>query len=318
MARNYKKKELDPGPKKKTLYTKVLTDEQADKLDTWLDKHLWAPFNVDYAKFAYKGPDVNVVAYTSGKLVIQGKGMEDFVHFVLEPEITGAFELGYDDVKHPEWYTAHAGVDESGKGDLFGPLVSACVVADGDAVREWVAADLKESKAVSSDAAVLSMAKKIKNTKGVVVKVSYANMEKYNALYIKVGRNLNKLLAWMHANAIKSALEERHVPWGMLDQFTKQPLVQKHLDIPGFELKMQTKAEADPVVAAASIIARATYIYAMQKLSTEFGGKLLKGSSDKVRAQAVEIVKKFGPEGLKRFAKLHFKTATEALQEARK
>ena len=319
MAYPYKKQKLfSDEPKKKTLHTKVLTDAQAEKLEAWLDKHLWAPYKVDYAKFAYKSRDVNVVVYTSGKLVVQGKGTEDFVQFVLEPKITGVAEMGYEAVSHPEWFEPHAGIDESGKGDLFGPLVSACVVADGDAVREWVAADLKESKAVSSDAAVLSMAKKIKNTKGVVVKVSYANMEKYNALYIKFGRNLNKLLAWMHANAIKSALEERHVPWGMLDQFTKQPLVQKHLDIPGFELKMQTKAEADPVVAAASIIARATYIYAMQKLSTEFGGKLLKGSSDKVRAQAVEIVKKFGPEGLKRFAKLHFKTATEALQEARK
>ena len=259
MAYPYKKQKLfSDEPKKKTLHTKVLTDAQAEKLEAWLDKHLWAPYKVDYAKFAYKSRDVNVVVYTSGKLVVQGKGTEDFVAFVLEPEITGAFEMGYDEVLHPEWYELHAGIDESGKGDLFGPLVSACVVADGNAVREWVANDLRESKKVTSDNAVLKMAKMIKNTKGVAVKVSYANMEKYNALYIKFGRNLNKLLAWMHAAAIKSALAERHAPWGMLDQFTKQPLVQKQLDVPGFELKMQTKAEADPVVAAASIVARAT------------------------------------------------------------
>ncbi|MDA6816178.1 hypothetical protein OSL60_28725, partial [Escherichia coli] len=79
----------------------------------------------------------------------------------------------------------------------------------------------------------------------VVAKVSYAGMEKYNALYIKFGRNLNKLLAWMHAQAIRSALAERHVPWGMLDQFTKQPLVQRQLSEPDFELRMRTKAEED-------------------------------------------------------------------------
>ena len=166
-----RKKTTDDSPKKKTLHTVSITDEQAEKLDAWLDKHLWAPFSVNYAKFAYKGPDVNVVAYSSGKVVIQGKGTEDFVQFVLEPEITGFAQLGYDEALHPEWYELHAGVDESGKGDLFGPLVSACVVADGDAVREWVAADLRESKKVSSDEAVLNMARKIKATKNVAVKV---------------------------------------------------------------------------------------------------------------------------------------------------
>ncbi len=312
-----KKQVIIDEPKKKTLHTLKITDEQAKKLDEWLDKHLWAPYKVNYARFAYKGRDVNVVMYESGKLVIQGKGTEDFVQFVLEPEITGFAQMGYDDVLHPEWYELHAGIDESGKGDLFGPLVSACVVADGDAVRQWVDEGLKESKKVTSDKVVLAMAKKIKNTKGVAVKVSYASMEKYNALYIKFGRNLNKLLAWFHATAITSALEQRHAPWGMLDQFTKQPLVQNQLNVPNFELKMQTKAEEDPVVAAASIIARATYIYSMKKLSEECGIELKKGASAEVRKQAVEIVKKFGPEGLKRFAKLHFKTALEAIDEAK-
>ena len=312
-----KKQVIIDEPKKKTLHTLKITDEQATKLESWLDNHLWAPYNVNYAKYAYKGRDVNVVMYESGKLVIQGKGTEEFVQFVLEPEITGFAQMGYDDVLHPEWYELHAGIDESGKGDLFGPLVSACVVADGDAVRQWVDEGLKESKKVTSDKVVLAMAKKIKNTKGVAIKVSYASMEKYNALYIKFGRNLNKLLAWFHATAITSALEQRHAPWGMLDQFTKQPLVQKQLKVPNFELKMQTKAEEDPVVAAASIIARATYIYSMKKLSEECGFELKKGASAEVRKQAVEIVKKFGADGLKRFAKLHFKTAIEAIDEAK-
>lgn len=313
-----KKKTVSDEPVKKTLYTKSLTDAQMDKLDKWLDRHLWAPYRVDYSRFAYKGPDVNVVAYKSGKLVVQGKGTESFVQFVLEPEITGVVEMGYEFLSHPEWFEPHAGIDESGKGDLFGPLVSACVLADSDAVKLWIDKGLKESKKVTSDNAVLQMARMIKQTKGVVAKVSYAGMEKYNALYIKFGRNLNKLLAWMHAQSIKSALEVRHVEWGMLDQFTKQPLVQKQLSIPGFELKMETKAESDPVVAAASIIARATYIYSLKKLSDEFGAKLLKGSGSEAKAQAVEIVRKFGADALKKFAKLHFKTAAEAVAEAKK
>ncbi len=313
-----KKSFNDDGlPKAKTLYTVTLTQEQAEKLDDWLDKNLWASYNVDYSQFAYKSRDVNIVVYKSGKTVIQGKGTEDFIHFVLEPKITGVAQFGYDDVLHPEWFTAHAGVDESGKGDLFDPLVSCCVIADGDAVRKWQSEDLKESKKVSSDVAVLDMAKKIKATKGVVIKVSYAKMEKYNDMYISFGQNLNKLLAWFHARAIESALEERRVPWGMLDQFTKQPLVQRQLQVKDFELKMETKAERDPVVAAASIMARATYIHSMRALSTEFGEPLLKGSSDAVKEQAVKVVKKFGAEGLRKFAKMHFKTAREALAAAK-
>lgn len=310
-------KKTDTGePKLKTLYTKTLTPEQAAKLEDWLDRHLWIPCDVAYAKFAYKDKITNVVFYNSGKLVVQGKGTENFVQFVLEAEITGVAEMGYEAVNHPEWFEAHAGADESGKGDLFGPLVSACVIADAKAVQYWLDEGLKESKRVTSDNAVLAMAKKIKQTKGVEFAVSYASMEKYNALYIKFGRNLNKLLAWFHAAAIRSALQKRPVPWGMLDQFTKQPLVQRQIkDIDGFELRMRTKAEEDPVVAAASIIARATYIYSMRKLNEECGMELKKGASAAVLEQAREIVKKFGAEGLKRFAKTHFKPASEALKK---
>ena len=170
-------------PKKKTLYTHPIDPSQMKKLEEWLNSHLWAPYKVNYAKFAYKNRDTNVVAYNSGKLVVQGKGTEDFVMFVLEPEIFQAAEFGYEEAHHPEWYEAHAGIDESGKGDLFGPLVSACVIADAEAVRKWQEDGLKESKKISSDKAALAMAKKIRDTKGVAVKVSYANMEKYNELY---------------------------------------------------------------------------------------------------------------------------------------
>lgn len=225
-----KKKNESCEPKKRTLYTKPLTEQQMKKLDEWLDRHLWAPYKVDYSVFAYKGPDVNVVAYSSGKLVVQGKGTESFVQFVLEPEITGVVEMGYESVHHPEWFEAHAGIDESGKGDLFGPLVSACVVADGDAVKKWLDSGLKESKKVASDAAALEMARMVKSTKGVVAKVSYAGMEKYNCPIYKI-RAQSQQAAGVDAlrQAIKSALAERHVPWGMLDQFTKQPLVQRQL-----------------------------------------------------------------------------------------
>tara|TARA_B100001248_G_scaffold262395_1_gene258075 strand:+ start:8167 stop:9138 length:972 start_codon:yes stop_codon:yes gene_type:complete len=308
-----KAKDNSDEPKKRTLYTIELNDEQMEKLKQWCDAQLWMYYEVDYARFAFKGDKVNVVAYESGKVVIQGKKTEEFVTYVIEGEITGMPEMGYEEVHHPEWFELHAGLDESGKGDLFGPLVSACVIADGDMVREWMQEGLKETKRVSSDAVVLKLDKMIRKTKGVVVTTTYASMPKYNELYHKFGDNLNKLLAWMHAKSLEDALKKRRAPWGMLDQFTKQPLVQDYFKEDPIDLKMQTKAEEDPVVAAASIVARAAYIRAMQKLSKEFGEQLLKGASAQVKAQAGKIVEKFGKDALINYAKLHFRTAREVL-----
>jgi ribonuclease HIII len=306
----------DDKKTRRTSYTIKLSDEQMDKLKAWCDHRMWAWFAVEYARFAYKGDGVTVVGYTSGKCVIAGKKTEDFVTYVLENEITGDPQLGYDEVHHADWFEPHAGLDESGKGDLFGPMVSACVVVpDGDIVRGWKAAGVKDSKAISSDSMILRLDKQIRMTKGVAVRTVCAGMRKYNELYLKFGKNLNRVLAWYHARALEEALKIAPVPWGLLDQFTKQPLVQRNLkDVPkGFELRMRTKAESDPVVAAASIVARAEYVRQLRALSEQAGEELKKGASAEVKAQAKRLVEKFGPDALGDYAKLHFRTAYEAL-----
>lgn len=300
-------------PTKRTLYVTKLSDDALKTLRKWCERRLWAAHEVAHAQFAYKGDGVNLVAYTSGKLVVQGKKTEDWVTYVLEPEITGTPELGYDDVHHPEWFEPHAGLDESGKGDLFGPLTTACVIADRGMVEAWREAGIQDSKKISSDRAILKLDKLICETRGVVVKRMSFSMAKYNELYGKFGNNLNRLLAWMHARCLEAALNERHVPWGMLDQFSKQPMVQRLLRRKDFELRMQTRAEADPVVAAASIAARAEYVRRMAVLSKDFGEPLLKGASAKVKAQGKAIVQKFGSQRLGDFAKLHFRTSSEIL-----
>ena len=98
------------------------------------------------------------------------------------------------------------------------------------------------------------------------MKTAYTGMLKYNELYDKFGRNLNKLLAWLHGRSLLDALEVKQPRWGLLDQFSKQPLVQKYVKDNSFDLQMRTKAEEDQVVAAASIIARATWLEQMKKL----------------------------------------------------
>lgn len=315
MAKKYKKSANKAvEPQKITLYTIALNDEQMKKLEGICDQRVWEYYAVDYARFAFKAKHekVNIVAYESGKLVIQGKGTEEFVRDTLEAKITGEPRLGYEEFYNPEWFESHAGLDEAGKGDLFGPLITCCVIADGDMVREWLKKGIKDSKRMT-DSSIINIEKIIRNTRGVIVQTAFCGMIKYNQLMSKPRANLNRLMAWLHARALKDALKKKPVNWGLLDQFSKEPLVQKMIKDENFDLRMRTKAESDPVVAAASICARAEFLRQMDNLTKKAGEPLKKGASSEVKKQAQRIVGKLGPDALGDFAKLHFKTAREVL-----
>ena len=288
-----------------------------EKLRNICEGKLWDPYDVDYARFAYKGNKLNIVGYESGKLVIQGKETEDFIINTLEPEVLGEARFGYDEIYHPEWFEFHAGMDESGKGDLFGPVVTACVVADKPQIDEWIKAGIRDSKKIS-DPRILKLDKLIRDTKGAAVETCFCGMRKYNELMSKPRANLNLMLAWQHAKSLEAALKKRRAPWGMLDQFSKQDLVGRYFKDKKFDLRMQTKAEEDPVVAAASVVARAEYVRYMGTLSKKFGETLLKGASAKAKEQASQILEKFGTDGFKDFVKLHFRTAYEVVKDAGK
>jgi len=307
-------------PKKLSSYTVKLDDQQMEKLRGILAGRGWEAFDVAYARFAFRGPDCNVTAYESGKLVVAGKGTEEFVTMTLEPDVTMAPKLGYDEVHHPDWFELHAGLDESGKGDFFGPVVAATVIADRSAIEGWIKAGVKDSKKVS-EAQIIALDKLIRGTHGVAFATCLCGMPKYNQIMSRPYANLNKLLAWQHATALVQALGRKKAPRGLLDQFTKQPLVQKELKKMGltdFDLQMRTKAEEDPVVAAASVVARAEFVRQMHTLSQAFGGPLQKGAGPLVKQQAHQIIERFGARALGNFAKLHFRTAYEVVQAAGK
>jgi ribonuclease HIII len=312
----------EEAPKKIASYTVKLDDAQMEKLRAILVGRGWTPFEVAYTRFAFKADHlkVNVSAYTSGKVVIAGKGTEDFVRDVIEPEVTGAAKLGYDDVLHPDWFESHAGLDESGKGDFFGPVVAATVIADRSAIESWIKAGVKDSKRIA-ELQIFKLDELIRNTHGAAVRTCFCGMPKYNELMSRPHANLNRLLAWQHATALEQALAVKRVPWGLLDQFTEQPLTQRELakkNVGEFDLRMRTKAEEDPVVAAASIVARAEFQRQMALLSKRFGARLQKGAGPLVKEQALQIIEKFGVQALREFVKLHFRTAYEVVSEAGK
>lgn len=204
------------------------------------------------------------------------------------------------------------GIDESGKGDYFGPLVVAAVFVNATTQGELRLMEVRDSKKIS-DGRVLEMAIDIKTI--CPHSVIAIGPQKYNELYAKI-KNLNRLLAWGHAKALETLLErgitcERAIS----DQFGDERLILSALQEKGqkISLEQRPKAESDLAVAAASILARAEFLIRLKRLSSEVGTTLPKGASPAVELAAKMIVKKHGQERLGSVAKLHFKTTKAVL-----
>lgn len=301
-----------------TSHTCKLTDAQAKALRAWLEEHGYNFRDVPYARFAAEREKTNVVFYESGKLVVQGKGTQEFVEFVLEPEILKEARLGYEAVLNPELLLPRLGVDESGKGDLFGPLCVAGVYVNESVVKTWQDKGIQDSKNISSDKRIADLAELIRNTPGCVTTVVPIGNEAYNRLHAKM-RTVNQLLAWGHARVIENLMGQKYrmnppPVRAISDQFAaNKATVGRALMSLGrtIELVQRHKAEADLAVAAASILARNEFVTRLGAMSKQFGLELPKGCSGNAVKALREFVEKLGLEDLGKVAKLHFKTVGE-------
>ncbi len=287
-----------------------------------MDQHAYDAHEVPYARFAGKREKTNIVFYNSGKLVVQGKGTQEFVEFFLEPEVLKQATLGYEEAADPDFHVPRFGIDESGKGDYFGPLVAAGVYVNGAAADELKAAGIQDSKRIGSDRRIKELADIIKRTKGCVISVVPVGNEAYNRLYTKM-RSVNALLAWAHARVIENLMTQKHrMPEppvkAISDQFARsKSTIAKALMEEGrkIELVQRHKAESDIAVAAASIIARYEFVVRLKKLGDQFGIELPKGASQKVIQAGKDLVAKHGEETLAQASKKHFKTTESVLGE---
>src|SRR5690606_19391808 len=136
----------------------------------------------------------------------------------------------------------------------------------------------------------------IRQTPGAIASVVVIGPERYNELYKKFA-NLNRLLAWGHARVIENVLERQpDCPRALSDQFANPSLIKRALLEKGrlIQLDARTKAESDPAVAAASIMAREAFIDWMDKTGRQFGVKIPRGASALVKSTASELVAKHG------------------------
>jgi len=300
-------------------YTHGLTAEQAAKLRALLEELGFQFTPKQYTLFFAQKNKLSVAAYEKGpKVLVQGKGVQEFVQFELEPKIFGEAKLGYEEVHAPEMFEPHFGVDESGKGDFFGPLVISGVYVDRGIARKLLDAGVQDSKRIGSDARVRTLAQIIRKTAGGLIETVLIGPERYNELYEKFG-NLNSLLGWGHARVIENLLAKKpDCPRALSDQFADARVIKRSLLQHGRKIKIQQrpKAESDIAVAAASILAREAFIGWLERRGKAIGLVLERGVSASVKETAKKLVEKSGPQSLREVAKVHFRTAHEIAPDA--
>jgi ribonuclease HIII len=209
------------------------------------------------------------------------------------------------------------GTDEAGKGDYFGPLVAAAVLANNDLAGQLAYIGVKDSKLLS-DSSNQELARKINSICGKRAQVVTIPPSRYNELYEQFhnkGKNLNALLAWAHSRALENILSiyPQSQITVIIDKFADEKCIRSNLlqksRSSDLNLVLLPKAEANIAVAAASILARASFLNWFERTSKSLNICLPKGASGPNIVQiAKQITHRLGAEKLAKIAKLHFKT----------
>ena len=273
----------------------------------------------DYADFCMEGDGVNVAYYPKrGRLLVQGKNAEEFVNELLPLAVpTSRSAAGQKPV--PSGKTdmrPHFGIDESGKGDYFGPLVIAGVYSNEETAPQLLAAGCRDSKLISDDNKIHEIAEKVKRIPGVAWEIVCIGPKRYNELYADF-KNLNRLLAWGHSR-VMAALHEQvpTCPRALSDQFANPRVLQlalRKMGVP-IQLEQRTKGESDIAVAAASILARDRFVQWMREAAAAAACDLPLGCAPHVEKAARKFILRHGVERLGDVAKLHFKVTARVMK----
>ena len=197
------------------------------------------------------------------------------------------------------------GIDESGKGDYFGPLVVASVYTNPTLTKRLQDLGVKDCK-VLTDTRVHELAPQIEAIcpHSLVVMAN----KSYNDVYEKVG-NLNHILAWAHARVLMNTLNQVDCPYALSDQFGDPNLIRAQLYAKGKQVMLfsRPKAESNIAVAAASILARSTFLTYLSEMTEKFNLKIPKGSTEEAIFTAQKLITEHGSAILPYTVKLHFK-----------
>jgi ribonuclease HIII len=269
------------------------------------------------------------ILYQSGKLVIAGHApafdqavaIVEAVGKPVGPKRPQARSATTAPAEAPSETEPHIGTDEAGKGDFFGPLVTAGVYVDERTAKLLRTLGVRDSKLVG-DRELRGLATNIRDVvedeKRAVIIVA---PKRYNELYRQMrseGKNLNTLLAWAHTRAIEDLIGHGLRPKFILsDQFGDKRYIESRLMVDtrlsGVPVLQMHRAEADVAVAAASILARDAFLKWLEQAGKALGLTVPKGASPKVIETGKLLVSRMGADGLKDYAKVSFKTMQKVL-----
>lgn len=209
-------------------------------------------------------------------------------------------------------FISHAGSDEVGTGDFFGPVVVVSSIVeekDQSLINEL---KIKDSKEITDNKILEIGPKLIDNIKHSILILD--NL-KYNETHQKY--NLNEIKAMLHNKAYLNLIAKGYKlpPLCYVDDFCGQSKYFEYLENEKevyrnliFETKAENKYEA---VAVASCIARYVFLNELQKMEQKYQMKFNKGASEKVNEDAKLFINKYGKDRLKEVCKLHFKNYQE-------
>lgn len=290
-------------------YTLKIDPDEAPLIRKFLLEHGFELKTVPHAIFGARGPGCVVNFYTSGKLLLQGKEADAWRGLL--GDVTAAARPYHTALgRHPKPLPAQwIGTDEAGKGDYFGPLTVTGVAIKRADLEILQTLGVDDSKAVA-DGRLREMVQGIEalcETETIVISAA-----KYNQLHPQM-RTVNRMLAWAHGKAIEALLDRTDADWVLIDRFTQMPEIRRGLGPLGSQARVDAwpKAESDPAVAAASILARAAYLRVLAGLSKQYRIQLKPGAGAPTLAVARRFVAMHGKEALDAVAKTHFATTQQ-------
>jgi ribonuclease HIII len=293
MEKNNKKKWKKPNVSISLYYDNI---KKAEKIKTILvEAYQFEEGNNPNCLWFVKGKNCSVFYYKTHKLLFQGKEASYYFNLVeSEDTIT---------VNNQKLDFPIVGTDEAGKGDYFGPLVTAAVLIDKTSIKKLQSLSINDSKKLDSyKIGHLSMAiKKVAKYSIIVL-----NNQKYNEVYNKI-KNMNKVLSYSHYLSIVNLFKKTKFENVIVDKFGKEEHLLWLLRNNKFNVIQIPKAEKYVPVAAASILARDRYIFELKKLNLEYNFDFKPGASNEVKELVNEFKRKYNKDDVDKVLKKNFK-----------
>lgn len=269
-----------------------LDDEKINKIKDTFKEYI-CPNPNEYIDTFIQKQDLSISIYKTKKVVFQGNDAFFYAQ-------------AYINVNK----TRHAGSDEVGTGDVFGPVVVCAAIVekqDYDFIEENHITDSKQLNDDYIRKIGPELIRRFKHSLLILDNVTYNKVHEKD--------NLNAIKAKMHNKAYLNMLDKGYdIPMSAyIDQFCSQIDYYEYLNNEKQiyrNLIFETKAESKyPAVAVGSIISRYAFLEYMDKLNQKYDITFPKGSSDiqNIDLTIQKFLSKYPKSRLNEVCKLHFK-----------